>query len=133
MRGEEVYDRGELSGTAGSPPHARGGGPWAPVAAGQAWITPACAGRRRPVATGPDDHADHPRMRGEESPLPSSSTANLGSPPHARGGVIPHMFNTANNRITPACAGRRDRHPRPRRRAPDHPRMRGEERSVWSR
>ena len=129
MRGEdncfgvvsEVFD--------GSPPHARGRQSLTISEMDSFGITPACAGKTRFRGEGYDRLADHPRMRGEDSPMKSSRKLDSGSPPHARG-------RRENARpfgqwagITPACAGKT---PRPSRRVgerQDHPRMRGEDKN----
>ena len=69
---------------------------------------------------------DHPRLRGEKSPDTVSKTVSLGSPPLARGkdGVVREM--TPEERITPACAGKRGLCASRKISKRDHPRLRGE-------
>ena len=73
---------------------------------------------------------DHPRLRGEKSPDTVSKTVSLGSPPLARGkdGVVREM--TPEERITPACAGKRDLCASRKISKRDHPRLRGEKTSI---
>ena len=106
MRGE---DRGRLwneAMTVGSPPHARG----RPVKDHgirlSGGITPACAGKTNSRNSQAAAYRDHPRMRGEDSGIPSPLASPAGSPPHARGrhGVDDLLVGVA--RITPACAGK---------------------------
>ena len=68
-------------------------------------------------------------MRGEDSNAASAFVKYWGSPPHARGRLILTIKLRPGGRITPACAGK-TRRPYVRRRSqPDHPRMRGEDKS----
>ena len=65
-------------------------------------------------------------MRGEKFWKNSFAQSTKGSPPHARGKVFlrPHRFH--NVRITPACAGKREKDIPRNGEDWDHPRMRGE-------
>ena len=89
-------------------------------------ITPAYAGKRKPLANGNTQQEDHPRLRGEKVRIGSQYEVTRGSPPLTRGKEsTAHAFSN-NNRITPAYAGK----------SPfllfgfllcwDHPRLRGE-------
>ena len=130
MRGEQRRCGDAGSRTIGSPPHARGAATTAGTQYWQQGITPACAGsstRRRPAWR---SCRDHPRMRGEQVLIPRGILKGKGSPPHARGAdqvLQPHLFWSG---ITPACAGSS---PPPCQGLPlrrDHPRMRGEQRTI---
>ena len=68
MRGEDVPGGIILKETEGSPPHARGRHARTRLTKGDMRITPACAGKTNPVFDDHKRHADHPRMRGEDSP-----------------------------------------------------------------
>ena len=72
-------------------------------------ITPACAGKsqhfRRPLLR----LRDHPRMCGEKWMKSCRATRSTGSPPHVRGKAHDLVWLGANGRITPACAGKRNR------------------------
>ena len=56
----------------------------------------------------------------------------LGSPPRVRGKVSQNRSTSTTKRITPACAGKRDRHGAAARRDQDHPRVCGEKKKEWS-
>ena len=107
MRGEKFFSGIVDSVLGGSPPHARG--KEFPMQMSQAVnrITPACAGKSRPVMDGVHSVKDHPRMRGEKSKSLHRFTRGIGSPPHARGkgGFCP--CDGPETGITPACAGKR--------------------------
>ena len=66
-------------------------------------------------------------MRGEDVNELRQLNSNQGSPPHARGRHKRRNLCRKRRRITPACAGKTKRSPRPCARAGDHPRMRGED------
>ena len=127
MRGEQSFLRRDLSAGRGSPPHARGAVGCKELTGPVVGITPACAGSSQycicPVMT----TRDHPRMRGEQSLLGFIPIGVGGSPPHARGAVIPHQGADLEARITPACAGSRTQNRTGAEPAGDHPRMRGEQ------
>ena len=65
-------------------------------------------------------------MRGEKRASGIMVVLTKGSPPHARGKVIRTAIRSAQDRITPACAGKRSCDSSFSRLAWDHPRMRGE-------
>ena len=131
MRGEQSFLRRDLSAGRGSPPHARGAVGCKELTGPVVGITPACAGSSQycicPVMT----TRDHPRMRGEQSLLGFIPIGVGGSPPHARGAVIPHQGADLEARITPACAGSRTQNRTGAEPAGDHPRMRGEQWKNW--
>ena len=70
---------------------------------------------------------DCPRMRGEDEPVGEGLPRGVGSPPHARGRLVPRARPCGRDGITPACAGKT--YSQNSRRCPstDHPRMRGED------
>ena len=116
------------------PPHKRSGSP--PRVRGEAsstrnsifWggITPACAGRRTMPRLLSVSGLDHPRVCGEKMASLAEVVLPLGSPPRVRGEARDRVGGRDGDRITPACAGRRDR-PVPRAyRFSDHPRVCGE-------
>ena len=90
-----------------APPHARGRQNALTVSRRVVRITPACAGKTRSYRR--------------------SSPSRPGSPPHARGRHRRRAGGAGQARITPACAGKTARTLPSRRRAADHPRMRGED------
>ena len=95
-------------------------------------ITPACAGKTKRDDAPALLARDHPRMRGED--LEKGQLAHLveGSPPHARGRRPRADPSRRRRRITPACAGKTSLHRTGSGTAPDHPRMRGEDRRGFS-
>ena len=131
MRGE---DAGQACGrvvAAGSPPHARGR--HRPVAQVQEsrGITPACAGKTLPHLRCGEGLQDHPRMRGEDASDEFKPAIESGSPPHARGRPDPRRRPERRRRITPACAGKTRSSAAVGIATGDHPRMRGEDTTVW--
>ena len=50
-------------------------------------------------------YQDHPRLRGEYKGTLTISTDEQGSPPLARGILVPIIYLEPVLRITPACAG----------------------------
>ena len=69
-------------------------------------------------------------MRGEKTYLVSGSHWNLGSSPHARGKVLSWKIFLLVLRIIPACAGKRGSCLASACMTEDHPRMRGEKKTV---
>ena len=110
----------------GSPPHARGKDHLVAHQLVHAGITPACAGKSAALDPRSRQSWDHPRMRGEKRAQASTFRKIEGSPPHARGKDIFRNPLRKEQRITPACAGKRAQSPRPHGSSPDHPRIRGE-------
>ena len=70
------------------------------------WITPAYAGKSRPVQIRSHRLRDHPRLCGEKNPPWSGAYSNLGSPPPMRGKVFISSAADAAAGITPAYAGK---------------------------
>ena len=95
-------------------------------------ITPACAGKSRTHDTPSVIHEDHPRMCGEKTQDDSDVIFPIGSPPHVRGKGTPKQVAWANDRITPACAGKRCPSGSAGPCSRDHPRMCGEKFSSKS-
>ena len=89
-------------------------------------ITPAWAGKSRPVSPPHRPHRDHPRVGGEKGLRVQYAAGLPGSPPHGRGKDVLPCGKVNSSRITPARAGKRsgksasDNVPR------DHPRVGGE-------
>ena len=114
----------------GSPPRARGKGPQPRHDPRLMGITPACAGKSS-VSDAPFAFArDHPRVCGEKSSWRSRSSSASGSPPRVRGKDNSGEMPEITVGITPACAGKRRRRPRPNRKCRDHPRVCGEKASL---
>ena len=110
----------------GSPPRVRGKAVGHSGWCASSGITPACAGKR-PFSTNPfNSSKDHPRVCGEKQIGQLSLSQYSGSPPRVRGKGNAEEVRIADRRITPACAGKRQRlTPRPTR-PRDHPRVCGE-------
>ncbi len=79
---------------------------------------------------------DHPRVRGDHRGAGIALDPAVGPPPRARGPPPPARWGRARSGTTPACAGTTHRPARQRRKARDHPRVRGdhvEERALLTR
>ena len=105
LRGEynDVTENGIV--LLGSPPLARGIHDIIAQMIAPPRITPACAGNTFPIWKLYSTPQDHPRLRGEYSPLGDRLAAHPGSPPLARGIHITDEIRFDPSRITPACAG----------------------------
>ena len=90
----------------GSPPRVRGKVWRSPAAPGTQGITPACAGKRRPVPSPRSTRQDHPRVCGEKPPKGCGLNLILGSPPRVRGKAAAARAGLVAVGITPACAGK---------------------------
>ena len=130
MRGEDSPQKPCSAPVRGSPPHARGRPATGSDETGDTRITPACAGKTARAAPSRCPHPDHPRMRGEDHGPPAEALICHGSPPHARGRLVLVVGFELGERITPACAGKTSERSEESLDIPDHPRMRGEDRSV---
>ena len=71
-------------------------------------------------------YGDHPCVRGEKPPWVMAVVYGPGSPPRVRGKVVEIGLRISGGRITPACAGKSEPSCPRKRRAEDHPRVRGE-------
>ena len=93
----------------GSPPRVRGKdtAPVSPI--GVSGITPACAGKRQQAGRKGAEKRDHPRVCGEKNGLGTKTCSSLGSPPRVRGKGGSVVLLSVLRRITPACAGKRDK------------------------
>ena len=90
----------------GSPPRMRGKAEDTRSAGRTAGITPACAGKRRPVPSPRSTRQDHPRVCGEKPPKGCGLNLILGSPPRVRGKAAAARAGLVAVGITPACAGK---------------------------
>ena len=114
----------------GSPPRMRGKVRAAPLGAGDAGITPACAGKRGEGQGGPAGLWDHPRVCGEKKSAHAVRFHSVGSPPRVRGKAV-IMGNLVQGKgITPACAGKSKCSSPDCSRSKDHPRVCGEKGSF---
>ena len=110
----------------GSTPHARGILSSRITQTAESRFTPACAGNTRINLLVQNIIKVHPRMRGEYDIAGVSTLGVKGSPPHARGILCQHNYNTAHPRFTPACAGNTWQNMNSLSFDKVHPRMRGE-------
>ena len=111
----------------GSPPRMRGKGRCRPPVPPVLGITPACAGKRMRLFRLFRPTGDHPRVCGEEHHPTQSSAGSRGSPPRMRGRAVWKDIKHAEQGITPAYAGKRDKLAIALIGAEDHPRVCGEE------
>ena len=129
-RGEYPFPARSYGISSGSSPLSRGiqGRPRSPRGAGG--IIPALAGNTNLPGVGCIWFRDHPRSRGEYPTRWSSMSVRSGSSPLSRG--IPSRQNDGHHhvRIIPALAGNTASSPTTGAMSSDHPRSRGEYRSV---
>ena len=110
----------------GSPPHMRGKAKALKALLIAVRITPAHAGKSRPITWVTSWHRDHPRTCGEKTLPDSRMSLHRGSPPHMRGKDIDKAIVHYWIRITPAHAGKRAPAKKTRWKKRDHPRTCGE-------
>ena len=105
VRGDRANARQQAKPREGSPPRARG--PYGPAEAICSWsgITPACAGTARWRCRRWRPGWDHPRVRGDRPDVHLHRFRHWGSPPRARGPLVPRFPRARLDGITPACAG----------------------------
>ena len=106
--GEKNPRSGCFSMLLGSPPRVRGKGLSAVIFSHSLRITPACAGKSNRPRNNYNNHRDHPRVCGEKMFSQCVKPLKLGSPPRVRGKAIRSNGFPNRNRITPACAGKRN-------------------------
>ena len=93
-------------------------------------IIPAYAGSTRTGRCPATASTDHPRVRGEHRCPTGEPTCTTGSSPRTRGALTGRSLRVVDGRIIPAYAGSTvDGAPR-RSPRPDHPRVRGEHRTI---
>ena len=90
----------------GSPPRGRGKATTSSASPTRLGITPAWAGKSRPLAGLPPSFQDHPRVGGEKCKHRNMTPDHKGSPPRGRGKVRLCPRRTAYAGITPAWAGK---------------------------
>ena len=112
MRGEHSPERQSRTNQLGSSPHARGALHRLVGRVDVVGIIPACAGSTFHTRAGANSRRDHPRMRGEHSPLHDRTFSPTGSSPHARGALVYEMCRLNPSGIIPACAGSTSRRAR---------------------
>ena len=116
----------------GSPPRVRGKVLWSAARNCHGGITPACAGKRSVPIHRTRRLWDHPRVCGEKYVHPTIDDARKGSPPRVRGKDIDPVKAVSGSRITPACAGKRNKLVFGDTATRDHPRVCGEKGNAFS-
>ena len=106
MRGENKLEASVPFQLWGSSPHARGKRCGISTGFLPAGLIPACAGKTAMRRDSPQRRWAHPRMRGENTLTEASTTAGLGSSPHARGKRQRPRLRGRRHRLIPACAGK---------------------------
>ena len=104
--GEKTVEYGKFQFQRGSPPRGRGKARSYAQLHDEPGITPAWAGKRRPLFGPCAGRGDHPRVGGEKLRFPVVSTRELGSPPRGRGKADKKTSTRTAFRITPAWAGK---------------------------
>ena len=94
------------------------------------WITPAYAGKRSCKKKRETRKGDHPRVCGEKWRQSVQGTNLQGSPPRMRGKAVRESHTSTQVGITPAYAGKSDRHHKARGLWRDHPRVCGEKAAI---
>ena len=116
---------GELS-KKGSPPRGRGKVVEKQITTHDGGITPAWAGKSTRPWPAAAFRRDHPRVGGEKQLDDAGQPVQKGSPPRGRGKVEAEEEQAGLQGITPAWAGKSDKHRRARSWLGDHPRVGGE-------
>ena len=93
-------------------------------------ITPACAGKSAPLTASTFWLWDHPRVCGEKKNSIYAMGLNTGSPPRVRGKGSSRGTCSPLDRITPACAGKREGVTDMALHKRDHPRVCGEKKRI---
>ena len=110
----------------GSPPRVRGKERCGRASRMSKGITPACAGKSHIPNTRVTTTWDHPRVCGEKNLQLEQNNIRRGSPPRVRGKVSVCFCCSCSLRITPACAGKRNKANARLTAGQDHPRVCGE-------
>ena len=126
IRGEHADGRTGFAIMRGSSPHTRGARPSHLNLAMASRIIPAYAGSTEARSNDVRGRRDHPRIRGEHSPVEPSYSKHEGSSPHTRGARSESLYQPDAGGIIPAYAGSTRPSARGRHRRTDHPRIRGE-------
>ena len=96
------------------------------------FVSPAYAGKSPAAAYACPGTQDHPRVCGEKLYTPCVIAPSVGSPPRMRGKGYDVVSRLCRVRITPACAGKRDKTGWTTTCPRDHPRMCGEKPKVMN-
>ena len=94
------------------------------------FVSPAYAGKSPAAAYACPGTQDHPRVCGEKLYTPCVIAPSVGSPPRMRGKGYDVVSRLCRVRITPACAGKRDKTGWTTTCPRDHPRVCGEK--FWA-
>ncbi len=130
MRGEQAASVAASSEQTGPSPHARGADDAIVPPVIAPGTIPACAGSSSGSRPWPCRPRDHPRVRGEQSPVTARRVLREGPSPRARGADTLIKIADAIGGTIPACAGS-SWTASPRRTPPrDHPRVRGEQMTI---
>ena len=124
--GEKPMQLSSTSAPSGSPPRVRGKGSCGQLTRLLIRITPACAGKSNRNCNCTSRFEDHPRVCGEKFLNPLLYLWLLGSPPRVRGKADVRRRGAYTYRITPACAGKREKLLFFSEKNKDHPRVCGE-------
>ena len=124
--GEKRQERLQPVAACGSPPRMRGKATPSTASGCGVRITPAYAGKRQALVTHVSTPEDHPRVCGEKNAGKYITIRHTGSPPRMRGKGILAKSTDWQYRITPAYAGKSDKHQAQLVQAEDHPRVCGE-------
>ena len=130
IRGEHFSPRTARRRRGGSSPHTRGALKWREVVADRCGIIPAYAGSTDPPHASSASGADHPRIRGEHDSMTFSAIRAFGSSPHTRGARVSQAHVQPRRGIIPAYAGSTGWCGSSRVGTTDHPRIRGEHKSL---
>ena len=124
--GEKVFPDSPLHTYMGSPPRMRGKVMDATASSMRLRITPAYAGKSIAGHRIYLLERDHPRVCGEKAANLRAVWVSMGLPPRVRGKDNQRDVSIEQQRITPACAGKRPPTCRCSASPEDHPRMCGE-------
>ena len=116
--------------TLGSPPRVRGKGVCPYKVCAAHGITPACAGKSHGRTSPSSSQQDHPRVCGEKDRAADPAPHAARSPPRVRGKGKHSLCRRSSQRITPACAGKRQIRKKSSLSSTDHPRVCGEKQST---
>ena len=105
VRGDDCGGPDSTALAGGTPPRARGRHQDGAVGRLVARNTPACAGTTLVPEEGTMTEMEHPRVRGDDRMVMSSTGRYCGTPPRARGRLYRPRFEPGDRGNTPACAG----------------------------
>ena len=132
LRGEDFCTCPTLIALIETPPLTRGRLRLVGRASRRARNTPAYAGKTVMEGVFPPDRTKHPRLRGEDIPVPGDVPTIGETPPLTRGRPDPDTVTSEDIRNTPAYAGKTSSRRLSSSPCRKHPRLRGEDSPVWS-